>query len=281
MPALFDEPGPILVAPLLSKVEAALLELLDTVFLDEWDRPTIVTGWRVRHVAAHLLDTALRKLAVVRDGFVAEGPRSGAPADVRAFVDRANAAGVAAFGRLSPAVLRTLMSDASAEFCAFHQRLDPFAPAAFAVSWAGETQSANWFDTARELTERWHHQQQIRLALDRPGIMTPELYHPVLDCFIRVLPQAYRDVVAPPGTRLVVRVDGACGGRWDLVRGESRWRLTIDRSTPPDAVVSVPEALAWRLFTKGLTRTEADTAIHAEGDRRLGLAVLDAVAIVG
>lgn len=277
----FDEPAPILVAPLLSKVEAALLEILDTISLGEWDRPTIVTGWRVRHVAAHLLDTAVRKLAVVRDGFAAEGPRSGAPADVRAFVDRANAAGVAAFGRLSPAVLRMLMTEASGAFCAFHQRLDPFAPAAFAVSWAGETESPNWFDTARELTERWHHQQQIRLALERPGIMTRELYHPVLDCFMRALPYAYRDVVAPEGTRLVVHVDGRCGGRWDLVRAESRWRLTTDLSTPPTASASIPEALAWRLFTKGLPRDEASALVRVEGDRRVGLAVLDAVAIVG
>ncbi len=281
MATQFDEPAPILVAPLLSKVEGALLELLDDVPLDEWDRPTIVTGWRVRHVAAHLLDTALRKLAVVRDGFAAELPHSGAAEDVRAFVDRANAAGVAAFGRLSPTLLRMLMAEASGAFCAFHQRLDPFAPAAFAVSWAGEVESPNWFDTARELTERWHHQQQIRLALDRPGIMTRELYHPVLDCFMRALPHAYRDVAAPVGARLVVCIDGACGGRWDLVRGESRWRLTLDRSTPPAAVVSVAEALAWRLFTKGLPRADAEAAIQLEGDRRVGLALLDVVAIVG
>jgi len=41
----------------------------------------------------------------------------------------------------------------------------------------------------RELTERWHHQQQIRQATGRAGIMTPELYHPALDCFMRRLPQ--------------------------------------------------------------------------------------------
>jgi hypothetical protein len=50
----------------------------------------------------------------------------------------------------------------------FHKSLDPLAPAAFAVSWAGEETSSNWFDTARELTERWHHQQQIRLATIGP-----------------------------------------------------------------------------------------------------------------
>jgi len=59
------------------------------------------------------------------------------------------------------------------------------------VSWAGEEESANWFDTAREFTERWHHQQQIRLAVNKPGIVTREFYFPVLDCFMRALPYAY------------------------------------------------------------------------------------------
>jgi hypothetical protein len=52
---------------------------------------------------------------------------------------------------------------------------------------AGEARSLNWFDTARELTERWHHQEQIRFATNLPGIMTRDLYHPVLDCFLRGL----------------------------------------------------------------------------------------------
>ena len=34
---------------------------------------------------------------------------------------------------------------------------------------AGEAVSANWFDVAREFTERWHHQQQIRLAIGGPA----------------------------------------------------------------------------------------------------------------
>jgi len=40
---------------------------------------------------------------------------------------------------------------------------DPYATAPYGVSWAGEEKSANWFDTAREFTERCS-QQQIRLA---------------------------------------------------------------------------------------------------------------------
>jgi len=114
------------------------------------------------------------------------------------------------------------MKEACEQSARFHESLDPFAPAVFNVSWAGEKQSLNWFDTARGLTERWHHQQQIHLATNRPSLLEPELYHPVLDCFMRGLPYLYRDVEAPPGTLVLVQVSGQCGGCWFLSKG---WQL--------------------------------------------------------
>jgi uncharacterized protein (TIGR03083 family) len=273
--------APILAAPLLPLVEDQLHVLISGLDREAWEQPTIVPGWRVKDVAAHLLDTSLRKLAVVRDGYAVDRPRSGSPEDVRAFVDRVNAEGVAVYGRLSPAVVHALMRQASHEYCAFHLGLDPFAPAAFAVSWAGETESANWFDTARELTERWHHQQQIRLALDRPGIMTRELYHPVLDCFMRALPYAYREVAAAPGVHILIRVAGPCGGDWVLYRTADGWMLAAAAPGAPVATVTIPEAIAWRLFTKGIARAEAEALARLDGDRGLGRHALNAVAIVG
>jgi hypothetical protein len=89
-------------------------------------------------------------------------------------VNRLNQEGVTVYRRLSPTVLIDMMKMACEQSADFHESLDPFAPAAFNVSWAGEETSLNRFDMARELTERWHHQQQIRLATSRPGIMTPE-----------------------------------------------------------------------------------------------------------
>jgi hypothetical protein len=40
-----------------------------------------------------------------------------------------------------------------------YESLDPFAQAAIGVSCSGEMTSLVWFDNARELTERWHHQE--------------------------------------------------------------------------------------------------------------------------
>lgn len=273
--------APIHALDALVETDARLLDLLDGISLAEWDLPTIVPRWRVRDVAGHLLDTALRRLSIVRDGFATDGPASGAPEDVRTFIDRVNAEGVAVHGRLSPRALTGLMRVAVADLHAHLGALDPQAPAAFAVSWVGEVTSAVWFDIARELTERWHHQQQIRLAVDRPGIMTPALYHPVLDTFLRVLPHAYRHVDAAEGTHVAYVVSGDCGGTWRLCRAGGHWRLISEALDTPAARLTVPQVLAWRMFTKGVARAELDGAVTIDGDRALAEPALRAVAIVG
>ena len=273
-------PAPILCAHLLRKVDAQLIELLRSLTPAEWDLQTVAPAWKVRDVAAHLLDTPMRKLSRVRDGCVVEAVEIRSPEDLSALVNRMNREGVAVYRRLSPAILIDLMEQACENSARFHESLDPFAPAAFPVSWAGETQSPNWFDTARELTERWHHQQQIRLATNRPGIMTPELYHPVLDCFLRGLPFHYRDVAAPAGTAILVRIAGECGGKWVLFRDSAKWALADRPAGELAASVTIPQEIAWRVFTRGIDREQARAQIEISGDRELGEKVLALTAIV-
>ena len=165
--------APILCAHLLRRVDEKLVELLGSLEPSEWDLQTIAPLWKVRDVAAHLLDTVLRKLSMVRDSCYVEAVNVRSAQDVIALVNRLNAEGVTVYRRLSPPILIDMMKAACQQSARFHESLDPFAPARFAVSWAGEETSLNWFDTARELTERWHHQQQIRIAASRPDIMSP------------------------------------------------------------------------------------------------------------
>jgi uncharacterized protein (TIGR03083 family) len=277
------QPGsldPILCAHLLRRVDEKLMDLLRSLPAGEWDAQTVAPRWKVRDVAAHLLDTVLRKLSLVRDSWYVETDKPGSPQDVAALVNRLNEEGVTVYRRLSPPVLIDMMKIACEQSAAFHESLDPFAPAAFGVSWAGEAMSLNWFDTARELTERWHHQQQIRLATDRPGIMTPELYHPVLDCFLRGLPHLYRNTEAPVGTVLLVEIAGECGGQWSLSRANDRWELVKESTAAPAARVTMPQEIAWRVFTKGIDRDSARAQIQIEGDPRLANLVLELTAII-
>ncbi len=271
---------PILCAPLLRQVDAKLIQLLGDLRPEEWGIQTIAPAWKVRDVAAHLLDTVLRKLSMVRDHYFVEQLQIRSAQDIIDLVNRLNCEGVKVYRRLSPTVLTEMMETACRQSADFHESLDPFAPATFNVSWAGESTSLNWFDTARELTERWHHQQQIRHATDRPGIMTRELYHPVLDCFVRGLPYVYRNVDSPPGTTLQLDIAGDCGGTWLLSKDNSGWAFASSANSPA-ATVIIPQEIAWRVFTKGIDRKEAIARSSIEGDLTLGEPVFHLTAIVG
>ena len=270
----------ILCASLFRRVDGRLIELLRSLETQEWDAQTIAGRWRVRDVAAHLLDTALRKLSLVRDSWFAESASPRTPPEVSALVNRLNAEGVAVYRRLSPALLIEWMTAVCEQSAIFHESLDPFAPALFNVSWAGEEASLNWFDTARELTERWHHQQQIRLATGRPGIMTPELAYPVLDCFVRGLPYAYRLSPAPPSTNILLEIAGECGGTWVLSRGSEKWTFLREMPESIACGVTLPQEIAWRVFTKGIARDEALAHSRIEGDPTLAGGILGHIAIV-
>ncbi len=272
---------PIRTEHLFPNLEERLLEVLRSLEPGDWERQTIAPRWKVKDVAAHLLDTALRKLSMARDGDRPEtsGPLSGA--DLVALIDRLNEEAVRLYRRLSASVLITLMEVTSRQLCQYLASLDPFGDAGFGVSWAGEERSANWFDTARELTERWHHQQQIRLAVDQPGILTPELYHPVLDCFLRALPFAYRSVPARPGVLAQFNVSGDCGGTWFLYRNGETWTLSASPVGEKVSETTIPQEIAWRIFTKGIDRESARRLVRVEGNAGIGLHVLSMVAIVG
>jgi len=289
--------APLLTAHLFPTLDARLIDLLRSLAPEDWERQTIAPRWKVKDVAAHLLDTQLRRLSFGRDGYTPSPPPViASDRDLISFIDRLNAEGVTVYRRLSPPVLLAWMEHTSREAASYYASLEPFAPARIGVSWAGESVSANWFDVARELTERWHHQQQIRLALGDPAstaqnlppnaarslraIMTPQLYHPVLDCFMRALPFHYRSMSAPVGTAIRIHVSGDCGGDWHLYRGDA-WMLVSEPAGTVVATVTIPQDIAWRIFTKGIAREEARAHVRATGEAALGNHVLNMLAIVG
>ena len=153
--------------------------------------------------------------------------------------------------------------------------------ATFGVSWAGQERSPNWFDTAREFTERWHHQQQIRLAVNKPGIMTREFYYPVLDTFMRALPFHYRTLSRDTRTTIQFNVSGECGGDWYLNSDGENWHLADSATEETIAKITIPQEIAWRIFTKGIDRESARAQTKIEGDVEAGSHILTMIAIVG
>src|SRR5205085_5325290 len=88
-----------------------------------------------------------------------------------AALNRWNEEWVAALRRLSTPLQIDLLAFTAPAIVAFFATLDPHAIGG-TVSWAGPAPLPVWLDTAREYTERWLHQQQIRDALAAPPITT-------------------------------------------------------------------------------------------------------------
>jgi uncharacterized protein (TIGR03083 family) len=272
---------PIFTAHLFPGLEAKLVELLRGLAPEDWEKQTLAPKWKVKDVAAHLLDTQVRKLAAARHGYKADNSKKLSPDQLVALINHLNAEGVRAYSQLSPDVLISWMESASRDSAKYHRLIDPFARAMFPVSWAGEEESANWFDTAREFTERWHHQQQIRVAVNKPGIMTREFYFPVLDCFMRGLPYSYRNVSAKSATLARFKISGECGGSWYLFRDSEDWKLIAAPAGEKISETTIPQEIAWRIFTKGIAPEEARTQVQATGDEAVGLHILNMISIVG
>lgn len=260
--------GRIETLPLFPSTTAALLELLAELPADAWRLPTVHRDRTVKDLVAHLLDGAMRRLAFQRDGWVAPAPAISSSAELVAYIQEINRAWMKGAARMSPRMLIELLRKFEAEVVEMFAALDPDAPAPWSVDWAGESESLNWFDIARDYTERWHHQQQIRDALGRPGLTDREHMHPALATFMRGLPHAWRAVAAPAGTRVRVVIEGDAGGAWQLVRGADRWQLD-DGDGHADATATVDQDAAWRIVTRGLAPADARARIRGEGPEEL------------
>jgi uncharacterized protein (TIGR03083 family) len=276
------ESDAVMVTHLFPPERASLVELLASLGVDQWQAPTVCPGWSVKDVALHLLGDDIGLLSRRRDG-VAPTDAPGEPAGWRelvAVLDRLNQTWVEATRRISPRLLGELLEFTGEATWRYLAGLDLFAVEA-RVSWVGPDPVPNWLDVAREYTERWTHQQQIRDAAGVPGLKEPAFMAPVLATFVHALPAAFTGVPAPAGTTVEVVVGGEGGGSWMLTRTPARWRLAAGTAAEPAARVLLDTETAWRLWTKGIGQDAALAAVSISGDRALGRRVLDAVAIIG
>jgi hypothetical protein len=159
------------------------------------------------------------------------------------------------------------------------QKLAPFEDAIFSVAWAGEEISPNWFHIAREYTEKFIHQQQIREAVNKQGILTRELFYPFIDTFMYALPHTYRDTAAATGTLVKIKVLTDIGGEWCIEKIETGWILTKRNGTAAATVLIAP-GIAWKVFSKAITPQEALNKIAITGDVQLGAVALQMIAVM-
>ncbi|MTB51129.1 maleylpyruvate isomerase family mycothiol-dependent enzyme [Lewinella sp. W8] len=272
---------PIDTRPLFAPLDQRLLQLLKSLNEVDWHRPTVAGTWVVKDVVSHMVDTKLRTLSIQRDQYFGDqAPPGNSYAEFVSFINQLNGQWVQATKRLSPGVLIFLLEAIGDSTSAYYNSLDPWEPSIFPVHWAGETSSYNWMHLAREYTEYWHHQQQIRDAVGQPGILTREFFHPVINTFFRGLPHTFREVSAPTGTLIQISISSTAGGHWHLKKAEAGWQLTASPVAAPNTTVSIPVDLSWKLFTKSLRPQAVKDRITITGDQRMGRKVLELVAVI-
>jgi uncharacterized protein (TIGR03083 family) len=273
-------PGEVAVADRFAPLRTQLLGLLADLSEDDWARPTATPRWSVKDVAAHLLGGDIGILSRSRDGFRPPGTAAGTYSELVNLVNRLNEEWVLAARRMSPSLLRELLAFTGPEVEAYFSSIDPGAMGG-PVSWAGPDPAPVWFDIAREFTERWHHQQQIRDATGSPPLYDPYFFSPVLDTFVRALPHSFRHTFAPDGIVVRVEISGNAGGVWFLVRIGHAWELALESEAEPAADVVLPQDTAWRMFTKGVDWERARALAVIRGDTALVSPIFRTVSVIG
>lgn len=271
---------PIKVSHLLPVLDAKLSSLLRSLTPEEWEAQTVAKLWKVKDVAAHLLDSNIRVLSILRDGYFGERPGDPSPQGMLDFLNALNADWVKAMKRVSPAMLVFLLEVTGDPFCEYFRQLPPFGKSVLNVAWAGESESLNWMEIAREYTEKWLHQQQIRDAVNKPGILTRELFHPFIDIFMLALPHTFRDTDAEAGTVIQLTVSSEIGGSWYLQRDAGKWSLTGQADQSPSATVSLDPDTAWKLFSKSIRPDDVRGKVTITGDPLLGETALSMVSVM-
>lgn len=260
---------PLAVAGLFEPLLDELLGLVRNLEPANWER-SASRSWSVRDVAAHLVDGDCRQLSFGRDRRPLLPPDRPIrrPEDLLGFLDGLNATWVAATKRLSARLLIELLELTGREVAKYFATLGSEDEAIFAVAWAGQRSSPNWLHLGRELTERWHHQQQIRRATGRPLLDDPRFARPVLEAFLYGVPPAYAKLEAPPGTAVEIRFADPLNAHYGISRHADSWQLTA-ASRAPAATIELDLEGAWLALTRSIPIAEARRRAQISGSPAL------------
>lgn len=261
-----------------------LVILLKDLPAQEWLKPSPIAGRTVKDLVSHLVDGSLRRLSMQRDNFYNQEQNTAIHTygDLVDFIQSLNKEWIMASKRLSPPILLDLLEYSEAALYTFFKSLKPFEKATYSVAWAGEDESENWFDIAREYTEKWHHQMQIRMALDKPLLMDKKFIEPLYDTFMLGLPHLYNTLdYSTKNESVRVTLTGNLDKSWQLNMNEGRWVLTENMGSKSLTTIKIPESIAWILFTN-TDRNKAQylSKIKISGNQILGNRILDFVTVM-
>ncbi|MGH2775737.1 MAG: maleylpyruvate isomerase N-terminal domain-containing protein [Actinomycetota bacterium] len=268
------------VRQVMEQERAEFVRLLRSLSEEDWNKSTVCDGWTVGDLAVHLLGDDLSFLSRNRDaqrnesrGVGSAGPQNqnDAAQDWDHFVDQLdvhNDRWVQAGGFLSTRLVAELLEFSGRAVAEFLEAADPSAPGEV-VSWAGSDPAPWWLVGAREFTERWVHHQQIRDAIDKPGLNGPSFVAPILGTAMHGVPRAYEGLEAPEGTTVAIDVTGRAGFSWAVRRDSDGWKLYEGLTREATARLSVDQATAWRFLMGMMGAAESKRKVTVEGNESL------------
>ena len=245
---------------------------------DEWTLPTALPGRTVKDLAAHLVDGSIRRISMQRDHYFVEHGRDLSQLNTLIdYIQLLNKEWILAMRRVSTRVLVDMIKRYDKEVFELFSRLKSDDEALYPVAWAFQSSSPNWFDIAREYTEKWHHQMQMRMATGRPLLMSERFLLPVYETFLLALPAHLDRCTRLEGKHLLeLDIIGEIRLRNRLQFINGKWSFVPTDATIPHTRLQLPASIGWILFTN----TDRNIAnyldnIKIEGDMELALQVLN------
>lgn len=267
---------------LFSDLTDSLISLLKNLSPEGWNAKTCYPSWKVKDIVVHLFQTGIGRLSKQRDNFPnAEKPE---PMDFSTLVDliaQSNKDWSDNFGNnISSQLILDLIKVTEKQLSDFILTQNLMDNAYYSVVWAGETKSGNWFDLAREYTERWIHQQQIREAVGAPSITSKKYLSPVINTLVRAIPYWYETVDANEGARILIEINGNSGGNWILEKSKDHWVLSAVLTDTYDEKIRLTEDTAWRLLMRSISKEDGKDLVEFSSGNELCMKFLDVKAIL-
>lgn len=274
---------PIETLHLFEDLNQELIYFLAELSHEEWLLPSPVAGRTIKDIASHLIDGSLRRISMQRDHF--QDLTDPAPAhhhELIHWVQEKNAQWIGSFRRLSSRIIVEMLKKYEQEVFELYSRLKPEDPALFPVSWAGHAVSPNWLDIARDYTEKWHHQMQMRMAAQKPLLMSERYLTPLYQTLLLGLPfhldqQGFelRDHL------LQIEITGKIRLRNRLIDSGQGWAFTDDTLQSPATIIRIPASIGWKYFTNTFKdKHNFVKDVEIQGNEQLATTVLKLSAVL-
>lgn len=211
-----------------------------------------------------------------RDNYFGEKPTDFSHEGMINFIQDLNKKWIIATKRLSPKILISLLEYSNSELVDYLETLNLYDKALFSVDWAGEGLSLNWFDIAREYTEKWHHQMQIIEALGvNSKLYEKKYFKPVISTFVQGIPYTFNKF-NKENFYLIIEILGESGGIFYI--GKNNNKTTFLENIETENKITITQDEFWKLVTNSKDKNKI--SYFVQGDQSLGNHIITLVSVM-